>query len=549
MVAVMLAASIILVVTVSVLMFRSLVNGLLEDRCVTGTNVLAYELSRTDGQEDLNQLLDELKSRMDCEFTIFEGDTRAYTTVLQSGRRVVGTKLSDTVAAIVLTEGKSYIGEAEIVGEQYLCSYVPTKDASGAVTGLIFAGISSQEASRQTALTVLLCAALSAAVIVLCITILVRCLRRRVSAPLAQITEAARRLEEGDLGLSSRKGSIQVNVHSNDELGELARDFEKTFRQMRAYISEISTLLGAIADGDLTGSVRQEYVGDFGSIKRSLEGIEAKLRGAIGQIWENAGQVSVSSEQVSSSAQALAQGATQQASSIQELAATIGDISQQAKQTSQSAEEVNEAIRQTGEQLTLSVEHVRHLNEAMKQISSSSEEIGKIISAIEDIAFQTNILALNATVEAARAGAAGKGFGVVADEVRNLASRSDGAAKSTKQLIDSSVAAARDGSVAVEQVTAALNRANEIAGGVTARMSSVVEAVEKQTASIAQLTIGVDQISSVVQTNSASSEESAAASEELSSQADMLKHLVDTFRLERDETRAGRSGIDAARRD
>jgi len=546
MVAVMLAVSIIVVVTLSVLMFRSLVNGLLEDRCVTGTSVLAYELSRSDRPEDLNQLLDELKSRMDCEFTIFEGDTRAYTTVLQDGERVVGTKLSDRVSGIVLTEGKSYIGKAEIVGKQYLCSYVPTKDSTGKINGLIFAGISSQEASRQTALAVLLCAVLSTAAIVLCIALLLRYLRKRVSEPLTQVTEAARKLEQGDLGLSSQSGEIRVNVHSNDELGELARDFENTFQRMRSYISEISAVLGAIAEGDLTNSVQQEYVGDFVSIKRSLEGIEAKLTSVIGQIWENAGRVSASSDQVSSNAQALAQGATEQASSVEELAATIGDISEQAKQTAHSAEEANEAIRQTSEQLTVSVGHVEHLNQAMKQISSSSEEIGKIISAIEDIAFQTNILALNAAVEAARAGAAGKGFAVVADEVRNLASRSDEAAKATKELIESSVAAARDGGSAVEQVTMALNKAHEIAGGVTDGMSSMVEAVEKQTESIAQLTIGVDQISSVVQTNSASSEESAAASEELSSQAEMLKHLVGMFRLKRDGMRSDRPTRGAA---
>jgi len=545
MVAVMLAVSIIVVVTLSVVMFRSLVNGLLEDRCVTGTSVLAYELSRSDKSEDLNQLLDELKGHMDCEFTIFEGDTRAYTTVLQNGERVVGTKLSDKVADIVLAKGKSYIGKAEIVGEQYLCSYVPTKSSNGTITGLIFAGISSQEASRQTALAVVLCAVLSAAAIVLCTALLLRYLRNRVSMPLIQVTEAARRLERGELGLSSQSEDIRVDVHSNDELGELARDFEHTFQRMRSYISEISTILGAIANGDLTNSVQQEYVGDFASIKQSLEGIEAKLASAIGQIWENAGRVSANSDQVSSSAQALAQGATEQASSVQELAATIGDISDHAKQTAHSAEEANEAIRQTSEQLTVSVDHVEHLNRAMQQISTSSEEIGKIISAIENIAFQTNILALNAAVEAARAGAAGKGFAVVADEVRNLASRSDEAAKATKELIESSVAAAQDGSSAVERVTMTLNKANEIASGVTDRMSSVVEAVERQTESIAQLNIGVDQISSVVQTNSASSEESAAASRELSSQAEMLKSLVGSFRLKRDGVHDGRPTIGA----
>ena len=529
-VAVMLALSIVLVMTLSVVMFRSLVTGMLHDRCVSGTDMLAYELSHAEGREDINGMLDELKSRMDCEFTIFEGDTRAYTTVIQDGKRVVGTRLSSNIAAVVLQQGKSFVGEAEILDEKYLCSYVPTTGANGQVDGLLFAGISKASADRQTALVIALSAAVSVAAIVICVVLMVLYLKKRVSVPLAEITGVARRLERGDLGLS-RDEDIRVSVRSNDEIGELGQIFEGTIRRMRDYIGEISKILGAIANGDLTNCVQQEYVGDFVSIKQSLEGIEAKLAGTIGRMRESADQVSANAGHVSSSAQALAQGATEQASAVEELAATIGEIAQDAKRTARAAEEVSESVDQAGAQLGVSVEYVTHLNEAMEQISNTSEEIEKIISTIEDIAFQTNILALNAAVEAARAGSAGKGFAVVADEVRNLASKSDEAAKATKELIEDSIAAVRDGSGVVARVTESLEKTSQIAGGVTSRMSVVVEAVEKQTIAISQITEGVDQISAVVQTNSATSEESAAASEELSSQAGLLDGLVSSFRL------------------
>ena len=186
---------------------------------------------------------------------------------------------------------------------------------------------------------------------------------------------------------------------------------------------------------------------------------------------------------------------------------------------------------QAGAHLGTSVEHVKELNTAMEKISGSSQEISKIIATIENIAFQTNILALNAAVEAARAGTAGKGFAVVADEVRNLANKSDEAAKATKDLIEGSIAAVAEGSDVVNKVTEALERTSESAGGVTAKMSIVVEEVESQTVSISQITEGIDQISGVVQNNSATSEQSAAASEELSSQASLLKTLVASFRL------------------
>ncbi len=527
---IMQVVSVIFAVAMCVTMFRSLTTKMLKDRCTNGTNMLAYLLSQTGGGEDPNQLLDELKSRMGCEVTIFEGDTRAYTTVIQDGERVVGTKLSSSLSGTVLQQGQSYVGKAIILDEEYLCSYVPTRDAAGNINGLIFAGISGTEASRQILLTVILSSVVSLIVIAICIMVLAAYLKKTVSAPLAEITRVAGYLEQGHLGLSSGE-EIRVGVRSNDEIGELGRIFEETILRLRSYIGEIAGVLDSIAGGDLTNSAQQDYVGDFMSIKESLDSIVARLNDTMYQIRNSAEQVASGSDQVSTSAQALAQGATEQASSVEELSATISDISENAQRTAQATREAGQFVEQAGAQLGISVEYVKNLNLAMERISSSSQEISKIIAAIENIAFQTNILALNAAVEAARAGSAGKGFAVVADEVRNLANKSDEAAKATKDLIESSIAAVSEGSDVVSKVTEALERTSESAGGVTAKMSIVVEEVESQTVSISQITEGIDQISGVVQNNSATSEQSAAASEELSSQASLLKGLVASFRL------------------
>ena len=533
MVVIMQIVSVIFAVGMCTIMFRSLATGMLKERCTNGTNMLAYVLSQTDGTEDKNKLLDELESRMGCQFTIFEGDTRAYTTVVQNGQRAVGTKLSDKLSNIVLQQGQSYVGRATILNEEYLCSYVPTRDADGKVDGLIFAGISSAEANRQILITIILSTIVSIAVIAVCILVMSSFLKKTVSYPLAEITQVADRLAHGDLGLTSGE-DIQISVHSNDEVGTLGQIFDETIRRMRSYIGEISSVLDSISNGDLTNTAQQEYVGDFASIRRSLDSIGDRLNSTVGQIRESAEQVSAGSTPVSNSAQALAQGATQQASSVQELSATVNEIADNAKRTAQATREAGQFVDQAGAQLGISVEYVKQLNTAMEKISNSSEEISKIIAAIENIAFQTNILALNAAVEAARAGSAGKGFAVVADEVRNLANRSDEAAKATKDLIESSIAAVTEGSDVVSKVTQSLERTSESAGGVTAKMSIVVEAVENQTTAITQVTEGIDQISSVVQTNSATSEQSAAASEELSSQASLLKNLVSSFHLKRD---------------
>lgn len=511
-------------------MFNSLVTSMQEDRCTNGTNALAYELSRISGGEDLNQILDGLKSRMGCEFTIFDGDTRTYSTVIQNGERVVGTKLPDNLKKIVLEQGQAYVGEATILGEDYLCSYVPTKGADGQVNGLIFAGISRAAAEEETDHIIKLATIVSAVVIVICAILMSLYLSMRISTPLGKITKVAMRLGNGDLGLTSGE-EIQVGVRSKNEIGLLGQIFEETTSNLRHYIGEITNVLGSIAEGNLTLEAKADYRGDFQSIRESLDRIHTELNNTMGQIAASAGQISLGADQVASSAQVLAQGATDQASSVQEISATVANIAESAQQTFATATEAGGFVNQAGAQLGVSIDCVKELNVAMENISGTSREINTIIATIENIAFQINILALNAAVEAARAGSAGKGFAVVAEEVRNLAAKSDEAAKATKELIESSIVAVNEGSDAMSRVTEALEKTGYYAGNVTSRMTVLVEEVEGQTAAIAQVNEGIEQISAVVETNSATSEECAAASEELSSQAGLLKSLMGSFKI------------------
>ncbi len=529
-VVIMQAVSVVFAVAVCVLMYNSLVRSMQEKICTNGTNMLALELGKISDGDDINQLLDDLKERMGCEFTIFEGDTRAYSTVTQNGERVVGTSLASNLRDIVLEQGQTYVGEADILGVTYLCSYVPTKGDDGKIDGLIFAGISIEEAEQETARIISYAVVVSVAVIIVCILLLAVYLKLRVSEPLGKITQAAMRLERGELGLADGR-EIQLGVRSNDEIGLLGEIFENTIGSLRGYIGEISDVLGAIAKGDLTQSTRQDYAGDFLAIKKSMESILGALNQTMGQIAASAGHVALGSDQVSSSAQSLAQGATEQASAVTQISTTISDISEGARHTSDAAAEVGSYVNQAGAQLGLSIESVKELSESMERISSDSKQISTIIATIENIAFQINILSLNAAVEAARAGAAGKGFAVVADEISSLASKSDQAAKATKDLIESSAATITEGGKVMNRVSEALERTGQLAGNVTVKMEQVVEAVEKQTVAMEQVATGVEQISAVVQNNSATSQECAAASEELSNQSGLLKELISTFKI------------------
>lgn len=265
-----------------------------------------------------------------------------------------------------------------------------------------------------------------------------------------------------------------------------------------------------------------------------MEQIIVSLNDTLLQISTASHQVAAGSEQMSAGAQALSQGATEQASSIEELAASITEVSEMIRQNASHAQQASNNMDET----TLGIEHgdqqMQNLVVAMNEIERTSGEIERIIKTIDDIAFQTNILSLNAAVEAARAGEAGKGFAVVADEVRNLASKSAEAAKETTVLIQSTLAAIKNGSAMVTETGKSLDQISDKAQIVNELVKKIAEASDTQASSIQQINVGINQISSVVQTNSATAEESAASSEELSAQAETLKTLVSHFKLKND---------------
>lgn len=348
-----------------------------------------------------------------------------------------------------------------------------------------------------------------------------------ITKPVSELNEVSKKIAEGNL-------DAEITYQSKDELGTLAQNFNKTVLRLKdyvAYINEISQVLNQLADGNLIVNLTYDYAGEFAKVKTALENISDSMNETMSHIHDAAEQVASGSDQVASGAQALSQGATEQASSVEELAATINEISTNINKNAEHAKNANEQVSATAAELERGKEQMSNMTSAMSEIDHSAGEISKIIKTIEDIAFQTNILALNAAVEAARAGAAGKGFAVVADEVRNLASKSAEASKNTASLIEATIKAVKDGTAIADQTAASFDQIIQMSEESAAIVNEISKASQEQASAVSQVTVGIDQISSVVQTNSATSEQSAAASQELSGQAQVLKGLVSKFKL------------------
>ncbi len=345
--------------------------------------------------------------------------------------------------------------------------------------------------------------------------------------PIMEMRRVSEEVAAGNLDTS-------IDYSSQDELGDLANNMRNMTESVRTIIKDIRHNLGELADGNfcVESQAPEAYKGDYKAILTATSTLRNTMSNTLSQIDASAAQVNSGSEQVSSGAQALAQGATEQASSVEELAASINEISNHVKTTSSHAKTAKEENIHAHDEIQVCNAHMSELVNAMKVIEEKSTEVSKVVKTIEDIAFQTNILALNAAVEAARAGSAGKGFAVVADEVRNLASKSAEAAKNSTVLIQEAVQAVGEGTKISGETEESLKRVVADAQAVLDAVINISQATDEQSQAISQVSIGIDQISSVVQTNSATAEESAAASQELSGQANLLKELVDKFKLQ-----------------
>jgi methyl-accepting chemotaxis protein len=353
---------------------------------------------------------------------------------------------------------------------------------------------------------------------VICAVLLGIIISRIIAGPLRRLLEAADSIAKGDI-------NVEMNMDSNDEIGQLA----KSFGAMVEAIKNQADALTQIAIGDFRSSI--EVRSDKDVMNKSINKLIEKTNNMLIEIKEASAQVSAGAGQIATGAQSLASGSTEQAATLQEFSASIAEVMSQSEDNTVKSQEAYNDVQLSTRYMSESMESMNDMTAAMQEINESSNNIAKVIKVIDDIAFQTNILALNAAVEAARAGQHGKGFAVVADEVRNLASKSAEAAKETAALIENSTHKVTEGNAIAGRTSESLMSVNAISEKNALSMQEISAASQLQSEAISEITKGIGQISDVVQANSATAEQSAAAAEELSAQATMLEDIIAQFKL------------------
>ena len=365
-----------------------------------------------------------------------------------------------------------------------------------------------------------------AMILVFCIvfSILIAALLKKLFKPLTVVADESRNVAEGNL-------EFRFTYNADDEIGNLCRAIENNNDVVKGYIEDIGYRLDGISHGDFSVGSGVEYIGDYSSIKKSLDDISSALGVVFKGIDEASNSVSNGAGELSNGSSSLADTVAHETQLINDMASKIDIISEKIANNVTSTDRARGFVRDTSRAVELSNTQMEQLLEAMRDISNSSVEIKKIIKTIDDIAFQTNILALNAAVEAARAGSAGKGFAVVADEVRNLAGKSAVASEQTAKLIEHSVEVIEKGMEYADETSESLQRVVKQTNEVDSIIAKINEESHEQEAHINDINENMNRVSGLVTSAASTAEESAAASTELHSQATTFREMLEKFGL------------------
>ena len=516
-------------------------------------------------QTRLNGLVDpvdRIKRLVGGTATLFMGDTRVTTNVVKAdGTRAVGTKLAKgPVYDAVLLNGKSFRGEADILGVSYFTAYDPVLDASGKVIGVLYVGI-PQDVFMSSTSHIEISLLLVSGLVTIVLGLITYLIGRRLFSPLNRIVGAMQALAAGDpsvplpwasrsddigamaramlafqhaavekVQLSQQAAAARTAVENARQQAEALRIEE--VRWQKEATDSIATGLAQMSKGNLAFRLTQPFQSTYETLRLDFNATIAKLQQALSTVAVDSSALLEVTDEISAAADDLSRRTEAQSASLESTTQSVHDIFATVRKTSEGASHAREIVAQAKASAESSGEVVRQAVEAMSGIEQSARQIDQIIGVINDIAFQTNLLALNAGVEAARAGEAGRGFAVVASEVRALAQRSADAAKQIKSLIAASSQRVDQGVELVGETGRVLERIIEQVADINTTVIDIAASAKDQVEGLNRVVATIAQMDKITRQNADMVDKSAAASHGLASLSESLASSVARFTLD-----------------
>ncbi len=514
-----------------------------QDGKLVGTVTTGIDLSSS------NAFVDEIKKVLGTECTIFYGDTRVATTIERDGKRAVGTKMDNAqVLETVLRKGGRFLNINKILGLDYNTAYWPVTGADGKIAGMLFIG-SDRASIAATEKTILYSALAASSVVALVVLVVGFITARGMTSPLRRVIELARKVSKGDLDATA-EGRF------SGEMAELKGTIEKMVLGLKAKIAEAQAMSEEANEGARCADVAREEA------EKARAMAEVAKREGMLEAAQNLGMVVDSiiaaSGQLENQVEHVRHGADHQrdrlrevVESISQMTSTVLDVAKNASRAAQSADDTKakaSAGAAVVEDSIRSIDRVNavsaNLKTAMSELGDQTQAIGRVMSVISDIADQTNLLALNAAIEAARAGEAGRGFAVVADEVRKLAEKTMTATKEVGQAVVSIQQSVAGNIQNVDKAAQAVTEATALAeksGGVLREILGLAEtsarevagiaaAAEQQSAAAEEINRAMNEVSEVVESTSAGMHESAQAVHALADLSGDMDQIIDKLR-------------------